>query len=310
MGESQKNRLKIGLALGGGGARGFTHLGILKVLDEAGLRVDLFAGTSMGALAAALYLRQGSAEAAISHLQHVHADQRSVAQTLSHYTPTVSSSSMLRRLMRRALEVAIINRAIHRSSLLTGKYLTRAIEELISPGRLEDLPLAVAATDLISGKGVVLRTGSLQKALLASAAIPGFFPPVQWDDMLLTDGEVTDLIPVAACRAMGADVVLAVDPNSEIHEVQAPRTTLDVLLRAFNITTIRLGEASLPDADLTLHPVQGEVMWSDFHKLEEMISQGEAAAREQLPQIQELLSGRREPKIFNQEAFRRTHIIV
>jgi NTE family protein len=188
-GDSDGNRMKIGLALGGGGARGFTHLGILKVLDEAGLKIEVFAGTSMGALAAALYLQQGSAEAAIRHLHRVQAEQKSVAQLLGHFTPTINSNRFAKRLLRRTLEVLVINRAIHSSSLLPGKYLSRAIETLISPGRLEDFPLAVLATDLVSGQGVVLRSGSLQQALLASSAIPGFFPPVGFGNMLLTDGE-------------------------------------------------------------------------------------------------------------------------
>jgi predicted acylesterase/phospholipase RssA len=81
-------------------------------------------------------------------------------------------------------------------------------------------------------------------------------------------------------------------------------------LRAFSITTIRLGETSLPEADLAIRPVQGKVMWSDFHKFEEMISQGESAAREHLPQIREVFSGNLKPKAFDHEAFRRTHIIV
>jgi predicted acylesterase/phospholipase RssA len=85
---------------------------------------------------------------------------------------------------------------------------------------------------------------------------------------------------------------------------------LEIILRAFNITTIRFGQASIPEADLVLRPVQGEVMWSDFHKLEEMISQGEEAARAQFPQIREMFSGRLKPKSFDNDAFTRTHIIV
>lgn len=300
---------KIGLALGGGGARGYTHLGILKALDEAGIRVDYFAGTSMGALAAALYLQKGSARAAIQHLQQVLRQQRSVARMMSYYTPDTGNSSRSQRLMRRLLEVAVINRAIHAESLLPNKYLVQAVEALVAPRGFEKLPLAAVATDLISGKGVVLRRGDLRRAIIASSAIPGFFPPVPWGEMLLVDGEVTDLVPVDVCRHLGADVVIAVEVLHDARSRLIPPRTLDVLLRSINLTVQRLGQTSLTRADAIIRPVKSDVQWADFDRLDDLIAEGEIAAKEALPRIRELLVSATSVQVFDKDEFLRTHLL-
>jgi NTE family protein len=302
--------LKIGLALGGGGARGYTHLGILKALDEAGIHIDLFAGTSMGALAAAMYLQKGSAPAAIQHLQNVLKKQRSVARMMSYYIPDPGTGSRSQRLIRRLMEVAVINRAIHTEALLPNKYLVQAVEALVSPGRIEDLPLTAVATDLVSGRGVAIRHGDLRRAIIASSAIPGFFPPVRWERLLLTDGEVTDLVPVDVCRYMGADVVIAVEVLQDTRPRSVPPRTLDVLLRSISLTVQRLGQAALGQADIVIRPVKSDVQWADFHRLKGLIEEGESAAKESLPKIREALEGRTARREFDQKEFLRTHIVT
>lgn len=309
MAQNSHGSLKIGLALGGGGARGYTHLGVLKALDEAGIQVDVFAGTSMGALAAALYLQKGSAQAAISHLERVLKEQFSAARLMSTYTLSSEEPGILGRMSRRLMEVLVINRAIHRSSLLPGKYLYQAVEALLSPGRIEDLPLTAVATDLITGKGVLLRRGDLHNAIIASSAIPGFFPPRHWGEMLLADGEVTDLVPVDACRFMGADIVIAVEVLNDVQPRPVPPRTLDVLLRSISLTVQRLGQATLENADIVIQPVKSNVQWSDFHKLDGLISEGEAAAKEALPRLREALAGNIAPKPLDREKFLNTHLI-
>jgi NTE family protein len=310
MKKEERKAIKIGLALGGGGARGYTHLGILKALDEAGIHVDLFAGTSMGALTAALYLQKGSAQAAINHLEKVLHEQRTVARVMSAYTPSGNDLSSTARLLRRMMEVLVVNRALHSSALLSDKYLIEAVEALIAPGRVEDLPLATVATDLISGKGVALCRGDLHQAVMASSAIPGFFPPVKWDEMLLTDGEVTDLVPVDVCRYIGADLVIAVEVLQDLRPRPVSPRTLEVLLRSVSLTVQRLGQTALTRADIVIRPVKSDVQWSDFHRLDGLIEEGESAAREALPQIRELMMNTRTLKTFDREEFLRNHLIV
>lgn len=174
-----------------------------------------------------------------------------------------------------------------RKSLLSSKRIEMAIAELLDDCDIEslDFKLAVVASDLVSGQGVILRQGSLRRAVVASASIPGFFPPVKWDDKLLVDGEVTNLVPVEACRALGVDFVVAVDVTPPIEAGKPMRHTIDVLLRSARITNRCLAETSLQKADYVLHPVHNSVPWSEFAKVGELIACGQRAARQSLPDI-------------------------
>jgi NTE family protein len=178
---------KIGLALGSGGARGWAHLGVLQRLDELGVKPCCVAGTSIGSIAGALYATDTLAtmEALAAQL-----DWKRVAQLFLEMT-------------------------FPRSGLLTGKHFMRMLKSIIPAQAIADLrlPYAAVATDLETEKEVVLRSGNLFDAIRASIGIPGIFTPTRLNGKTLVDGGLVNPLPVSVCRAMGADLVIAVDIN-------------------------------------------------------------------------------------------------
>jgi NTE family protein len=181
---------RIGLALGSGGARGWCHIGVLRALDDAGLRPDVVAGTSMGALVGAAWCSDA--------LDNLEAFARSI-------TPL----SMAR----------MVDLDLRAGGLVAGNAAMRVLGQLGLRDDFADLdrPFIAVATDLYRGREIWLRDGALIPAVRASIAIPGIFSPVWLQDRWLMDGGMTNPIPVSACRALGADIVIAVDPNSSIY---------------------------------------------------------------------------------------------
>ncbi len=302
---------KIGIALGGGGARGFAHIGVLKILDEAGIHPDIVVGTSMGAIVGALYAQLRSAQAVIDRLQLLLKDQGAGARELNVYPENQKADNFFEHVTKEIKERIIINLSISRKALLPSLRLERAISGLIEEGRIEDLPITFAAmaSDLNTGKGVILRRGSLRKAVMASSSIPGFFPPIQWNNCQLVDGEVTDLIPVDVCRLLGADFVIAVDVRRDLETTVEVHHIIDVLLRSFRITNHRYTEISLSHADIVLRPISKDVKWSEFDRLNELISYGEWEARTKLPELKKALNSEKSLKqVLSDHDFKRTHI--
>jgi len=177
--------LKIGLALGSGGARGAAHTGVLKVLEREGIPISVVAGSSIGALL-------GAAHAAGIPIHQVEQEWL---------------TTDVHRLFRSFLPT------FHHAGLSSGNELLKLLVDLLGNGMIEDLPIPYAAVtcDIDTGETVVLREGRLADAVRASTAIPGLFHPVRWKDRLLVDGGLVDPVPVTVCRELGADIVIAVD---------------------------------------------------------------------------------------------------
>ncbi|MEW5921138.1 MAG: patatin-like phospholipase family protein [Bacillota bacterium] len=246
---------KIGLALSGGAARGFAHIGVLKVLDEAGLEISCVAGTSMGALIGALYA-------------------------------TGMKVKLMERLMRATGNSNWVDFGLQRMGLIKGDKIEQVIYLLTRRSTFDQLriPLAVVAVDLYSGKKVVLKEGLVCRAVRASISIPGYFVPVELDDMLLVDGGVLNRIPADVVREMGANFVIAVDTGFY------PRNTsfnsvLDVVIRSFDIMLQELSHFQLTEADVVISPELCDIAPSQFERCAETIEAGEKAARAALPEI-------------------------
>ncbi|MBU1652371.1 patatin-like phospholipase family protein, partial [bacterium] len=241
------NKLKIGLALGGGGARGFAHIGVLKILNDAGINPEIVVGTSMGAVTGALYCQHQTAAAAEEKLRRVILNSRPDADKLNVYPENEKGDHFFDHITQVIKQRIVINVSVSKKSLLPAEQLEQSVDDLIEETLIEKLPVTYAAmaSDLKTGKGIVLKRGSLRKAIIASSAIPGFFPPVPWNDYLLIDGEATDLIPVNACRALGADYVIAIDVQRNIETKREPKHSIDMFVRASRITSYHLAKASL-----------------------------------------------------------------
>lgn len=255
-----QERPRVGLALAGGFARGIAHIGVLRVLREAGIPIDCVAGTSVGALIAAGFCGGASLEA----MEQVGA---------------ATSFTDFGRWMPSWLGLATNQRM--------EKYLTRftrikTFEELHTP-------LAVATTDINAGVPVYYSHGPIVPALRASCAYPGLFVPIQYDGRTLVDGFLTAPVPVEGALLLGADIVIAV--YLEAGNIEEPRTFTDVLSRAFNIIQRHSDLAWRTQADIIIEPDVKPFVWDDFSRTPDMIAAGEIAALKALPEIRAALRG-------------------
>src|SRR6266496_3868053 len=246
----------IGLALGGGFARGIVHVGILKVLEEEGIPVRFIAGTSVGALIGAAYCSGVS----VDELEEIASRVRfkDLARwTLSRYGFATN----------------------HRMSGFLNKTLkVKTFEEL-------RIPLAVTATDFASGEGVVFRSGPLVDPVRASCAYPGVFLPVTINGRMLVDGMLAHSLPTKPVRDMGADRVLAVSLRSRWANEDGPRHIFDVIGQCFSIAQdMNCAHARLC-ADLVLEPDVTGYRYDDFEQSPELVRIGEEATRKALPEI-------------------------
>ncbi len=280
---------KVCLALGGGAARGLAHLGVLKVFEDAKLRVDLVAGTSLGALIGGLYAAQPDAPYLIDR----------VDQYLRSFRSRKTRLEFLRRLEQPDHEHGFFSDMANfvRKGFFWGVTATKPafiseeeyedfLNPLIPDIQIEEtkIPFGCVATDIRNGKRVVFTSGSLRTAIRASCALPGIFPPVAEGDMLLVDGGWVERVPVICAQDMGADVIIAVDVSSEIATFE-DTSGLDIVLRADAVTRVFLNELLLDEAHLSIHPAVGDVHWADFSHPRELVSQGERAAHDKLVEI-------------------------
>lgn len=250
---------KIGLALGSGGARGFAHLGVLKVLKDAGIPVSMIAGSSMGALVASFY---GAGQDIGRLYQLAGAFKRKYYLDFTVPKMGFVAGNRVKDLIR----------------IFTYQ---KKIEEL-------DIPVAIVATDLKAGKKVVFQTGSIADAVRASISIPGIFVPETIDGRLLVDGGVVDRVPVSVVREMGADIVIAVDV-AQVKRTEEISSIFDVIMQSLDIMQDELVHHREIASDIMIRPHVEHFSSRAFTNLMEIIYIGEEETKKQLPKIEELL---------------------
>ena len=253
---------RIGLALGGGAARGFAHIGVLQVLEEQGIKPDLVVGTSAGSVVAALYASGKTPT-----------EMGSMAMTLD--------------------ESSITDWVFPGRSLLKGEALAKFVRKLTGGKPIESmrLPLGIVAADLQSGEPILFRRGDPGMAVRASSAVPGVFLPVKIGDREYIDGGAVSPIPVRYARQMGAEVVIAVD-ISAIPQGQSVKSAFDILLQTFNIMGHSISQFELQDADVVMRPKLEGIGSADFTARRLSILAGREAALMVLPQLKERIAAR------------------
>jgi len=253
-------RAGIGLALGGGFARGFAHLGVLQVLEQHQIPISHIAGTSVGSILGAAY----------------------------------ASGAPLAKIIEtcRTLRFRDIARwRVSRLGLASNQRLESLIERVFDSRQFEDLriPLSVVATDLTSGDPVVFTQGNLVDAIRASCAFPGLFEPVKIGTRCLADGGLVAPVPTRAARELGAAVVLGVSVGMQDGHRGAPTNIFQVVSRAVNAAQKHQLEVWERHADLVLRPDVQSLAWDDFDRADEAIAAGAAAMQRALPRIEKLL---------------------
>lgn len=252
---------RVGLALGGGAARGFAHVGVIQVLERNGIRPDLVVGTSAGSLVAALYASgKNGAELERAALAMEEA-------AITDWTLPLFSRGMLR-----------------------GDALARYVNQQVGGKLLEQLPLplGVVATDLNKGEDITFRRGDTGLAVRASSAVPGVFLPVQIAGREYVDGGLVSPVPVRQARQMGADVVIAVDISSA-PEGNPTNDTFHLLLQTFAIMGQSINRLQLKEADLVIRPSLSGVGSADFASRQRSIEAGRLAMTAALPRLKALL---------------------
>ncbi len=284
---------RLGLALGGGAARGLAHLGVLEVLEERGRLPHAIAGTSIGALIAAIWLTSDSVASAIDRVSTFVRSESYRGAELEFVSRAGSSrpdgwASMIARSMRRGL---FFTRAYRQVSWVSDENYRHNVESLVPDVTIDSLdrPLAITAADLVSGEPVVFRRGSLRDAVLASSAVPGVMPPQEHGARLLADGGLVDKIPVRALLGGPADVIAGVDVSTELEPDEACRRGIDVINRSGRVTEWALRHARLALADVAIRPRVQDIDWLDFAAALPAVERGRHAAEAAMPEIERAL---------------------
>ncbi len=284
---------KVGLALGGGGVRGFSHIGVLKVLEQAGIEVDLIVGTSAGALIGGAYASGQSPREIEDKIKAYLSSPEFNASAIKTVglTFTPEQASVFRRAQNFLINRFYMIRSFFRPSILPAGDFQSLINYFLPEMDIREtrIPFRAVTTDLRTGRQIVFAEGPLRQAVLASCSVPGAVEPLPQGEWLLADGGVTSLVPVHATREAGADVVIAVMVDRDLLPAGSMETVPDILSRAGEITANRLEAAELKDADVIIRPEVGDLHWMDFSRSGDLIGKGEEAAREALGKIYESL---------------------
>ncbi len=280
---------RLGLALGGGGARGFAHIGVLKVLEKEKIDIHAITGCSMGSVIGALFVFYGSAEKTeeimLNFIANVDLEELGIPDS-EEKKDTSFWDSFINE-MKFRLNVV---RSLQELSLISEENATK-IFEIIPDTEISALTpkYSAIATDLISGLEINMTSGNLRSAVKASSAIPGIFPPVRRDGMYFVDGSASESVPAGKVRELGADRVIAVDVSHELKSEEEPKNVLEILYRTEDITSYHLSKERLKEADVIISPNVHHLTWAEFRKAEEIIAEGEKAAEAMLPEIERLM---------------------
>jgi NTE family protein len=290
-----RERPRLGLALGAGGARGIAHVGVLKVLQREGIPIDLIVGTSIGALVGAAYAANPDAFVLANRVCEVldpHGKKETRLKLLERsYWEEDFKPDFLHRLARIVQKEMFLNLALFRSAVLSEEDLRISVEAFVPDIAIEDtrIPYFSTATDLLSGRPVVLKQGSLIRAVMASCAVPGFMPSIAWDETLLVDGGLINMVPVIPAKKNGADVVVGVDVGMILKRNHPVEDGIDAIHRATEIMNYYLGAADRIRTEVLIEPVVRNFGWTDFFAFKELIRQGELAAELKIEEIKQIL---------------------
>lgn len=281
--------MKVALVLSGGGARGLAHVGVLKALEKANIKIDLIVGCSFGAIIGGIYAQNPDCDALETRLNAFMHEPAFRGLGLDFLKKSnVKSDDTLRQFANGIKDWVLMNLIAKKVALLKAERLEKAVDSLIAPGNIEDtkIPFACNATDLISGSPFLFAEGDMRKAITASATIPGYFPPVSHENRMLVDGAITYNLPIRHARNLGADFVIAVDVHPILHPELNFKNVFEVILRSKTITSNTLSDEIQNSAEVLIQPPIREYYWYEFDRYVEIIKAGEETASLQLDEIQ------------------------
>lgn len=279
--EQQKPRPKIGLVLSGGGAKGFAHIGVLKVLEQAGIKIDYIGGTSMGAVVGGLYASGYNANQIDSIFKVTNFDE-----LIKDFIPRSSKNFYEKRndelyaitLPFNKFKIGIptaLSKGMYNYNLLNK--LTRNVRHIRDFNKLP-IPFLCIGSNIETGEEVILNKGYLAQAMLASSAFPTLFSPVEIDGKLLVDGGVTNNYPIEAVREMGADIIIGVDVQDDLLDRNKLKEATKILVQITNLQSIEKMKEKIKQTDIYIKPDILKYGVISFDDGEEIIKGGEEAA--------------------------------
>ncbi len=280
-------KIKIGLALGGGGARGLAHIGVIKALEKAEIPIHMITGSSIGAVVGGMYAQVPNAADVEARAMKFFTGEDFKKTGLHLFRPDTHAENFFGQIARLTDTGLIIQVNRRRLSLMKKNRLAVLIDSLVGEGLIENtrIKFAPVATNLLTGEIVVFRNGSLREALKASSAIPGFLPPIEYKGLVLVDGAVSASIPVEPAFGLGADIVIAVNVSRSLDEEPMPENVVDILFRTNLITALRNDAMACERAQIVIQPRVGKIHWAEFDKIHELIAQGEEAGTAAIERI-------------------------
>jgi NTE family protein len=252
-------RPKIGLALGGGFARGIAHIGVLRAMEEHQIPIDVICGTSVGALIAATY----------------------------------ASGTSLDEMERQSSETTFRDFGrwtLSRMGMATNDRLEHFLHKFTPAQNFSEMkiPLCIVATDVVSGESVYFTDGEISPALRASCAYPGLFIPIEYRGRTLVDGFLTEAVPAVAAQKMGAELIISVHLEPGLLDAK-PRNTIEVISRSFSIIQVGSMQAWRNATDVLIEPDVHRVLWDEFVKTPDLVAAGQFAAQIAMPRIKALI---------------------
>lgn len=290
----EKERPKVGLVLSGGGAKGFAHIGVLKVLEQEGVKIDYIGGTSMGAIIGGLYAAGYTADQLDSIFKTVDTDA-----LLQDYIPRNSKSFYEKRNDEiYALQLPFDDFKIGSPvSLSKGMYNYNLLNKLLMHVRYEKdfsklpVPFLCIATDVVTGNQVILEDGNLPQSILASGAFPSLYTPVEINDQLLIDGGVVNNYPIDEIRKKGMDIIIGVDVQDGKKDRDKIKGALDILMQIANYGMYQGMDVKQKETDIYIKPDIVNYSVVTFDKGDEIIKKGKDAAMEKIADIRKISSG-------------------
>jgi NTE family protein len=298
--KTKPQKQKTCLILGGGGARGLSHLGVLEVLEREGIEVDCVVGTSVGAVVGAVYALASDAK-----------EVNEIAR--NYFTSDAFQKNTFKQAMLKSKEVEqsffrnvfssikksyVFSNLLRKQAIFPGDRLSEMVDDLVLDKDITEtrIPFAVPALDISNGREILLTEGRLRQAVLASCSLPGFFPPVERDGVLLSDAGTIAPVPVTMARKHFQPTrVIAVDITSRLEGFSAEATGLEVILRVDAIACKRFNDLEVAGADVVIRPHVGNRYWSDFSDFDSLIAAGATAAEACLPELRALQEAEFEP---------------
>ena len=278
--------LKIGLALGGGGARGACHIGILKSLERNGIIPDVISGTSAGSMIGAMYASHANADIVEEkYISHVNGED--FKDLGFRYIPNnEKDDSIFSQVFKQIKNQYILMVSSNRKSLVKNERLSKAANNLFSNSQFSDLkiPLIITATDLISGKPMLYKSGNVVDAVVKSSSIPGFIEPTYIDNRMLLDGGIVFPTPVPPLVGE-CDFIIAINISKAFKTDDEPENIFEIMNRSRDISTLHLNSYLLNQSNFVISPKHENLHWSAFDKTKEFIQNGYNAAESEMEKL-------------------------